>query len=137
MFTIASLPCEAVHAEQPLGPHFAELLLSAKLRAKRDPLRSRGDFSEDIQQVNAVLHNPKVKKLSKLAAYREWLRKNQPCIFGRAAATKKEVLFCLLEEQQILTMQRGDEDLRETIADHQKVWKRRALHGLSSSFVIV
>lgn len=119
------------------SPHFAELLLAAKFRAGRDPLRARSDFSEDIQQVNAILHNPKVKKLSKVAAYREWLRKNQPCIFGRAAATNKQVFVCLLEEQQILTMRRGDEDLRDTIVDHQKVWKRRALHGLSSSFVIV
>jgi hypothetical protein len=118
-------------------PHFAELLLAAKLRARRDPLRARSDFSEDIQQVNAVLLNPKVKKLSKVAAYREWLRKNQPCVFGRAAATNKQVFICLLEEQQILTMRRGDDNLRETIVDHQKVWKRRALHGLSSSFVIV
>ncbi len=119
------------------SPHFAELLLAAKLRARRDPLRARSGFSEDIQQLNAVLHNPKVKKLQKIAAYREWLRKNQPCIFGRAAATNKQVFICLLEEQQILLMRKGDEDLRETIVDHQKVWKRRAVHGLSSSFVIV
>jgi hypothetical protein len=84
-------------------PHFAELLLAAKFRAKRDPLRARSDFSEDIQQVNAILHNPKAKKLSKLAAYREWLRKGQPCVFGKAAASNKQVFICLLEEQQILT----------------------------------
>jgi hypothetical protein len=119
------------------SPHFAELLLAAKLRARRDPLRAKSDFSEDIQQVNAVLDNPKVKKLTKVTTYREWLRKGQPCIFGRAAATNKQVFICLLEERQILTMRRGDYDLRETIRDHQQVWKRRALHGLSSSFVIV
>lgn len=107
------------------APHFAELLLAAKFRAKRDPLRSRSDFSEDIQQVNAVLHNPKVKKLSKVAVYREWLRKNQPCIFGRAAASNKQIFICMLDEQQILTMKRGDDDLRDTIRDHQRVWKRR------------
>ena len=118
-------------------PHFAELLLSAKLRAKRDPLRLRSDFSEDIQQVNAILHNPRTKNLSKVAAYREWLRKSQPCVFGRAAAVNKQVFICILDEQEILLMKRGDEDLRETIRDHQRVWKRRALHGLSSSFVIV
>ena len=93
--------------------------------ASRDPLRSKSDFSEDIQQVNAVLHNPKVKKLSKITAYREWLRKNQPCVFGRAAATNRQVFICMLEEQQILTMRRGDDDLSDTIHDHQKVWSCR------------
>jgi hypothetical protein len=118
-------------------PHFAELLLTAKLRGKRDSMRVRRDFSDDIQQVNSILHNPKAKKISKLSAYRDWLRKHQPCVFGRAAATNKQVFICLLDEEQILLMKHGDDDLRETIRDHQKVWKRRALHGLSSSFVIV
>src|SRR5262249_25427632 len=118
-------------------PHFAELLLAAKLNGKRDPLRARSDFSPDIQQANAILDNPKARKPSKIVAYREWLKRHQPCVFGRAAATNKQVFMGLLEEQQILTMRRGDADLRDTIRDHQKVWKRRALHGLSSSFVIV
>ena len=106
------------------SPHFAELLLAAKLRTKRDAMRSRTDFSDDIQQVNSILHNPKAKKASKLTAYREWLRKHQPCVFGRAAATNKQVFICLLDEEQILLMKRGDEDIRDTIRDHRSVWKR-------------
>ncbi len=132
---------EAHPAKNPATPptrlHLAELLLAAKLRGERDSFRARRDFSEDIQQVHAILFNRKARKLSKIAAYREWLKKNQPCVFGRAGATKKQVFTCMLDEHEILNMRRGDEDLRDTIRDHQRVWKRRALHGLSSSFVIV
>src|SRR5271165_6935454 len=118
-------------------PHLAELLLAARLRGNRDTMRARRDFSEDTQQVHAILFSHRTRKLSKIAVYRDWLKKGQPCVFGRAAATKKQVFICLLDEHEIVNMRRGDEDLRETIRDHQRVWKRRALHGLSSSFVIV
>lgn len=117
--------------------HFAEQLLHIKLAVKRDKMRQRSGFSEDLQTVNTLLNNPKVKKTTKIAAYRNWLLEGQPCIFGRSAARGRGVFVCLLEEKHILIMRNGDEGLRETIQDHQKVWKRYALHGQSSSFVIV
>ena len=118
--------------------HFAELLLQLKLRGEKDRLRARSGFSDDLLAVNALLNNPKARKQSKIAAYRKWIHEGQPCIFGRTAArTGHGVYICLVEERDILTMRRGDDDLRNTIVDHQKVWKRYALHGLSSSFVIV
>ena len=120
-----------------VGPHFAELLLAMKLRGSRDPLRSRSGFSDDIQQANAVLHNSRVPRPRKIAAYRNWLRTEQPCVFGRSAAGKRQVFICLLDEREILLMRRGDHDLRDTIEDHRRVWKRHALHGRSSSFVII
>ena len=64
--------------------HFAELLLSARLHSKMDSLRtgSKG-FSDDIVQTNAVLHDPKIPKLRKVKAYRDWVGQNQPCLFGK------------------------------------------------------
>src|SRR5579863_5247252 len=117
--------------------HLAEQLLHIKLSGAKDKMRSRSGFSEDIQSVNVLLNNPKVKKTSKIAAFREWLQEGQPCIFGRTAARGRGVFICLLEEKQILSMQNGDADLRTTIQDHQRVWKRYALHGMSSSFLIL
>ena len=119
------------------GPHFAERLLQLRLHGRRDPLRSRGDFSDDIQQVHGILHNPKARKSSKIVAYRNWLKSHQPCVFGRGAAGKRQVFICLLDEREILSMRRGDADLRATLEDYRKVWKRYALHGRSSSLVIV
>ena len=56
---------------------------------------------------------------------------------GRVAAKNKFVFICLLEEHEIIRMRRGDEDLRGTIQDYRQAWKRYALDGLSSSFVLV
>lgn len=58
-------------------------------------------------------------------------------MFGKEAANKRRVFICMLDEDEILRMPNGDADLKETIQDHQRVWKRHALHGESSSFVIV
>jgi len=113
------------------------MLLTMKLRGPRDALRSRSGSSDDIQQANVLLHNARVPRLRKIAAYREWLKTEQPCVFGRSAAGKRQVFICLLDEREILSMRQGDLDLRDTIEDHRRVWKRHALRGLSSSFVIV
>ena len=119
--------------------HFAEMLLSLKLHGKKDPLHTGDDgfFSDDIAETNAILHDPKRPKEKKRAAFNRWLSESQPCMFGKTAATNNRVFTCLIDESEILSMNNGDEDLRDTIVDHQKVWRRHALHGLSSSFVIL
>jgi hypothetical protein len=43
----------------------------------------------------------------------------------------------MLEEHEILRMKRGDEDLRDTIQDHRQAWKRYALEGAFSSFMVL
>jgi hypothetical protein len=117
--------------------HLAEMILDLRLRGTRDPLRRRHPFSEDIESVHAILFSPKYSKRKKRAAYTRWLESNQPCVFGRVAAKNRYIFLCMLEEDEILRMRRGDEDLRDTIQDHRQVWKRYALEGLSSSFVIL
>jgi hypothetical protein len=117
--------------------HFAELLLESSLHGSADRLRSRVGFSPDIQAAQAILFNPKYNRQAKIAAYRDWLESNQPCVFGRVAAKNKNIFVCLLEHNEILRMQNGDKDLTDTIQDHRQVWKRLALEGLTSSFVIL
>jgi hypothetical protein len=119
--------------------HLAEMLLDIRLHGSRDVLRSKRPFSEDIESTNAVLFNPRYDKRRKVRAYRKWLETppNQPCVFGRIAAKNKNVFICLLEENEILAMAKGDEDVKSIIQDYRQVWKRHALEGLVSSFVIV
>jgi hypothetical protein len=119
--------------------HLAEMLLALRLHGREDSLRRRSSFSEDIEAVHAILFNTKYDKRRKIRAYRKWLETppNQPCVFGRIAARNKNVFICLIEENEILQMRNGDDDLRNTIQDYRQVWKRHALDGLSSSFVIV
>lgn len=115
----------------------AELLLQSRLHGVADAYRSRRPFSPDIEAVNAVLFNPKYDRQVKIKAYRNWLEKNQPCVFGKTAATNKNIYICLLEEHEVLRMQRGDADLEETLQDHRQVFKRLALDGRVSSFIIL
>jgi hypothetical protein len=115
----------------------AELLLECRFHQPADRFRSQRPFSPDIEAVQAVLFSPKHSRQVKIAAYRGWLEKNQPCVFGKTAATNKSVYICLLEEQEILRMTRGDADVQDTIQDHRQVWKRLALEGRVSSFLIL
>ncbi|MEK6405969.1 MAG: hypothetical protein AABN34_03285 [Acidobacteriota bacterium] len=117
--------------------HLAEMLLASKLHGRSDTFRRKHPFSEDIESTNAILFNPRYNKRRKITAYRKWLEMNQPCVFGRVAAKNQNVFICLLEEDQIVRMRRGDDDLRDTIQDYRQAWKRYALEGLTSSFVIV
>lgn len=117
--------------------HLAELLLESKLHGKPDRLRTTRRFSDDLAAVQSLLFNPDVPKLKKLAAYRRWLMDGQPCVFGRVAAKNENVFICLLEEQDILRMRNGDPDVRDTIQDARQCWKRLALDGRHSSFLIL
>src|SRR5438876_10856831 len=95
--------------------HAAELLLDVRLHPRPDKLRKSRRFSQDMQSTHAILLNSQNTKTQKINAYRAWLTKSQPCIFGRLAATQRRVFICLLEENEILGMRRGDDDLRDTI----------------------
>jgi hypothetical protein len=115
----------------------AELLLQSRFHGAADRFRSQRPFSPDMEAAQAVLFNPKQSRQVKIATYRGWLEKNQPCVFGKTAATNKNVYICLLEEHEILRMGRGDADVVDTIQDHRQVWKRLALEGRVSSFLIL
>jgi len=117
--------------------HLAELLLNMRLHGVTDGMRSRRPFSPDIEATHAVLFNPRYDRQAKIKAYRSWFEKNQPCVFGKTAATNKNIYICLLEDHEILRMRRGDPDVMDTLQDHRQVWKRLALEGSTSSFVIL
>lgn len=120
-----------------MDKHCAELLLDLKLHGTPDPLRKKRPFSEDISSAHGVLFNPRYTKLRKVKAYRKWIESGQPCVFGRVAAKNENIFICPLDESEILRMRRGDADLKDTIQDYRQVWKRYALEGLSSSFLIL
>jgi hypothetical protein len=120
-----------------MSTHLAELLLDLKFHGKPDRFRQTHAFSEDIESTHAILFNPRYDKWRKLKAYRKWIAAGQPCLFGKAAAKTDSVFICILEEHEILRMRRGDDDLRETIQDHRQAWKRCALEGGFSSFMVL
>jgi hypothetical protein len=115
----------------------AEMLLDIKFHGDRDAFRTKRPFSEDIEAAHSILFNPRYDKWKKLNIYRKWVANGQPCLFGKAAAKTKSVFICLLEEHEILRMKKGDEDLRDTIQDNRQAWKRYALEGSHSSFMVL
>jgi hypothetical protein len=117
--------------------HLAELLLESSLHGPVDRFRSRTGFSPDIEAAQAILFSSKYDRQAKIRSYRSWLESNQPCVFGRVAAKNKNVFICLLEQNEIVQMKNGDRDVMDTIQDHRQVWKRLALDGIASSFVIL
>lgn len=117
--------------------NLAEMLLHARLHGRKDAYRIKRPFSEDIAAAHAILFSSHYDNRRKVRAYRSWLETKQPCVFGRIAAKGKNVFICLIEEKDILQMRMGDADLRDTIQDYRQTWKRHALDGLSSSFVIL
>jgi hypothetical protein len=120
-----------------MGMHLAEMLLDIKFHGKADRFRQTHPFSDDIESAHALLFNPRYDKWRKLKAYRRWVASGQPCLFGKAAAKTNSVFVCILEEHEILRMGRGDDDVRETIQDHRQAWKRCALEGGFSSFMLL
>jgi len=120
-----------------LSRHLAELLLEQRLHGRPDPFRKKHGFAKDMEAVHAIVFNPNRSRKEKIEQYRRWLTTNQPCVFGKVAATNKNIFICLLEEHEVLRMPHGDEDLRDTLQDFRQAWKRYALEGLSSSLVVL
>src|SRR5262249_22731628 len=106
-----------------------------RFRGVQDRLRKRHPFSPDIAATNAILFSRQYTRRKKIRHYRQWLETNKPCVFGKVAAKRKSVFVCLFEEDEVLRMRNGDDDVRATIQDYRQAWKRHALDGLSSSFL--
>jgi hypothetical protein len=83
------------------NPQLAELMMQSRFHGAADSFRSRRPFSPDIEAVHAVLFSAKYDRQAKIRVYRAWLEKNQPCVFGKTAATNKNVYICLVEEHEV------------------------------------
>ncbi|QJW95370.1 hypothetical protein [Frigoriglobus tundricola] len=58
-----------------------------------------------------------------------WCLKRQSCQFGRIAAKKGQIHFCILHERDLAD---GDKGLAEKIAKGKRLWKQRALVNMQS-----
>src|SRR2546425_12240259 len=118
--------------------HLSEMLLNARLHGTRDAFRTKRGFSQDIEATQAVLFNKKYNKRAKIREYRKWLETYQPCVFGKIAAKNKLWSLCACSKKtKFCVCSVADADVRDTIQDARQVWKRHALEGLASSFLIV
>lgn len=77
----------------------AESLLSLHDKLREDRWRAKHAFSKDIQQAARLMLKPFAYEHEIAEALRHWCMKRQPCQFGRAAANRGQIYFCILHKE--------------------------------------
>jgi hypothetical protein len=103
-------------------------------RLQRDPWRAEVGFSSDLLSVLETTQDSATDDAGIIQSLNGWLAEHQPCLFGRAAARKGSLSYCILREQDLVG---EDEAVRTKIQSDRLEWKRRALRGEASGFIIV
>lgn len=93
-------------------------------RLNGDPWRIKNPFSNELLQANALLHNTAATDDEMVECLTEWCLKNQSCQFGKAAASKGRVHFCILRDDALSSWTDGE--IEERIRDERRLWKQRA-----------
>lgn len=101
---------------------------------ERDSFRDRENFSTSVDRANTILLSNRHSDDSRAAALKSWLHENQPCLFGRIATGPADLAhFCMLTEDDV---GQGDDAVRDKILAHRRYWRRQALAGKKSAFII-
>lgn len=92
----------------------------------------RNTFSQDLQPtLDRILSAPDPEVESAVSS---WLAQHQPCLFGKIAAKRGLLRYCLLREPDL---EGSDEDIRSKIQKARLNWTRDAYQGRASGFIIV
>lgn len=95
-----------------------------------DELRARLPFSSDMTAFNALLTHANVTEPERKTAINDWVQSrrdgygSQPCLFGRIAAARDRMHYCVLTEQDLMG---NDESIAQKILHERREWKRRSL----------
>jgi hypothetical protein len=89
-----------------------------------DRWRQETPFSDDIWKVHEIVFHPYRTDAQREEAYLLWFQRNQPCLFGRIAASKRRIHFCFLDE---VDFNKSDEQVAAHIQADRTAWKRRSL----------
>lgn len=100
-----------------------------------DAWRDKKGFSQDIEFFNRQILDESKSDEEISISLREWLEEYQPCLFGRLAAGKLDLLsFCIVREHDLGG---SDTHIRDKIQRFRLLWKREAVQGLRSGFIIL
>ena len=99
-----------------------------------DPWRDKEGFSQDIEFASRQILDESKSDEEISVSLREWLEDNQPCLFGRMAGKLDLLSFCILREHDL---QQSDARIRDKIQRFRLLWKREAVQGLRSGFIIL
>lgn len=90
----------------------------------RDKVRDELPFSEDLKLANEVLLHPFSTDGDCRDAMNLWFAKNQPCLFGRIAATADRIHYCFLRDSNLRS---SDDAVADVIRSELRAWKQRSL----------
>jgi hypothetical protein len=93
-------------------------------RLREDRQREALPFSEDIALASQLMHRPFRTDDEVAEALRQWCMKRQPCQFGRFAASRGQIYFCVIRERDLAD---GDAAVAEKIVEAKRHWKQRAV----------
>jgi hypothetical protein len=109
-----------------------ESLRDLHYRLRQDKERLGRGFSPDLAEVSALLHRPYAEEYEIEDAIRHWCKTRQSCQFGRVAASKGQLHFCILRERDLGDGKSGDKAIAEKIASAKRQWKQRAVTDRNS-----
>jgi hypothetical protein len=94
-------------------------------------------LGQDIDEANSVLLDPTIAEDRKIARFREWASRFQPCMFGRLGAKglsgiRYDVCWINCDE-----LREGGAHFIFKIQDARRKWKERAAEGLSHGFLVM
>lgn len=111
-----------------------DLVRSYLSQLRADEWRARTGFSEEVEEANRVLFDPRLAGKEGEAVLGAWLQKWQPCLFGRIAAKLGSLSYCLLSEADL---DESDEAIQEKIQTARRGWTREAFEGKKSGFIVL
>jgi len=103
-------------------------------RSEEDSWRRGVGFSREVEAANERLFASTGDVETQRQAVNEWLRKYQPCLFGRAAATQNAIEYCILNEDDL---RRGDDFVQRQISQDHLRWTQATIEGRSSNFILL
>jgi len=103
-------------------------------RLTPDPWRASTPFSGDIADANKRIFDAGDASDTICGVLREWLQKQQPCLFGRIAARQELISYCILTERDL---RQDDEAIRAKIQDARLKWLQDGFVGKKSGFVVL
>ena len=108
----------------------ADLLSELRL----DPWRDKTGFSPEIEDTNKQLFDRTKSEADYCDALASWIRKHQPCIFGRIAAASGFLKYCILSESDLL---RTDDHIAAKIQAARLAWMREGFEGKKNGLIIL
>lgn len=101
---------------------------------KPDEWRAKVGFSPEVEAVNRKLFEPDLTEAGAVDALGAWLRRHQPCLFGRIAAKTGALSYCILTEDEL---QQPDEFIKDKIQSRRLEWTREGFNSQKSGFIIL